>query len=230
MRHNMDSPNTAGVSICVPVPAKGPELYGKKASDAILLFLSRHRYDRFAQRELARQVEYPESTVRRTVDVLAENELVTHEYDGNRKLVGINRERLSFPDDPVLRISQEEFQKPVGEAVETITTRLESIVGVILYGSVARGEADRRSDIDLWVAVQEDRAANQREANAIEKDLEDREFRGERYDFHIAVESIDSIPAFRENIEHIVLSGIPVYTTDDFEKLRTALAHGNYDE
>ncbi len=230
MRHNIDSSTTAGVSISVPVPAKEPMLYGKKASDDILLFLSRHRYDRFAQRELARRVEYPESTVRRTVDVLAENELVIHEYDGNRKLVGINRKRLSFPDDPILRIPQEEFQDPVAEAVEAITTRLGSVIGVVLYGSVARGEADRRSDIDLWVAVREDRAANQREANVIEKDLEDREFGGERYDFHIGVESIDAIPAFRENIEHILRSGIPLHTTDRFETLRSALAQGEFDE
>nr|WP_274326211.1 nucleotidyltransferase domain-containing protein [Halosimplex aquaticum] len=30
-----------------------------------------------------------------------------------------------------------------------------------MFGSVARGEADRRSDIDLWVLVEEDRMTNQ---------------------------------------------------------------------
>lgn len=230
MRQELTSNDDSGISICVPIPAKDPKLYGKEAFDDILLFLSRHRFDQFTQRELARQVEYSESTVRRAVDLLAANELVTYEYEGNQKLVGINRNRLSLPDDPILRIPQEEFQKPVAEAVEKIEAELDSVVGIVLYGSVARGEADRRSDVDLWVVVGDDRAPNQREANVIEKELEDREFEDQRYDFHIAVETVDSVPAFAEDVTRIIRSGIPVYTTENFQKLRNILAHGGFDE
>lgn len=230
MTQDMGNENKTGVSICVPIPAEEPKLYGMKATNDILLFLSHHPYDQFTQRELARQIEYSDSTVGRAIDILVENKLVLSEYKSNKKLIRINRNRLSIPDDPFLQVPQEEFQKPVAEATEQIKTELESIMGIVLYGSVARGEADRQSDIDLWVLVQEDRAANQREANIIQKNLANQEFNGERYDFHIAVESVDSIPSFIDNIRHIVLSGIPVYKTENFVKLRNLLAHGEFDE
>ncbi|QSG16411.1 Minimal nucleotidyltransferase (plasmid) [Halapricum desulfuricans] len=60
-------------------------------------------------------------------------------------------------------------------AVETTGTGVVSdVVGIILYGSVARGEADRRSDIDLWILARPERAESQREANAIARDLKTR--------------------------------------------------------
>jgi predicted nucleotidyltransferase len=65
---------------------------------------------------------------------------------------------------------------PVREAVDELRTELESIVGIALYGSVARGGADRRSDIDLWVLVEEDRMVAQRAANEVRQELEAREF------------------------------------------------------
>jgi predicted nucleotidyltransferase len=60
--------------------------------------------------------------------------------------------------------------------------RLESVVGIGLYGSVARGEADRRSDIDLWVFVAEDRLENQRTANHVRQDLTDSDRRSDSHD------------------------------------------------
>jgi predicted nucleotidyltransferase len=96
-------------------------------------------------------------------------------------------------------------------------------VGIILYGSVARGEADRRSDIDLWVLTRSERAESQREANAIARDLEDREFDGDRYAYDIDVEAVQAIPAYTEDIREIVVSGIPVYKTSDFETVENLL-------
>ncbi|WP_254864459.1 nucleotidyltransferase domain-containing protein [Halovivax gelatinilyticus] len=230
MRRNEKTNDNSGISIAVPIPAMDSKLYGKEATDDLLLFLATHRFDEFGQRELARQIDYSESAIRRAVAILEENDLVDTEYRGNQKSVRINRCRLSVPDDPILRIPQEEFQLPVETATERLKSELDSVVGIVLHGSIARGEADRRSDIDLWVVVQDDRAPNQRKANSVEKDLEGREFDGQRYDFHVTVESVEAVPSFAEDISHIVLTGITVYNTEHFETLRNLLAHGEFDD
>lgn len=230
MSRNLVNESSGETSIKIPIPAKEPNIYGRKVVDDILLFLSRNRFNRFSRSELAQKFDYSESTVLRAVDTLEKNGLVVSEFKGNTKLTSINRSRLSVPEDPLLRISQEEFQEPTKVATETLVQELDGVIGIILYGSVARGDADRQSDIDLWVAVKEERSSNQMKVNEIEKNLAEERFDGERYDFHIVVEALDTIPAFTEDIARIVMSGIPVYKTDEFQKLRNILAHGRYNE
>ncbi|WP_225333310.1 nucleotidyltransferase domain-containing protein [Halomicrobium urmianum] len=230
MPQNVRSNTSSGISIQVPVPANEPGLYGSDATDDILSFLSRHRYESFTPRELEEWIDHSEMTIRRAVDVLAENDLVEYKPEGNRKPVQINRTRLAVPDDPLLRVPQEEYHEPVKAAVDRLQSDLDEVLGIVLYGSVARGEADRRSDIDLWVAVDESRAAAQRAVNRIADELEERRFGGERYAFHIAVESVDSIPAFTDDIREIVVSGITVYETEAFQTLQNILTHQQTDE
>ena len=86
---------------------------------------------------------------------------------------------------------------------------------------MARGGADRRSDIDLWVLTSSGRAESQREANAIARDLEDRKFDGDRYAYDI--EAVQAIPAYTDDIREIVVSGIPVYKTSDFKTVENLL-------
>ena len=43
--------------------------------------------------------------------------------------------------------------------------------GIILFGSVARSEADRQSDIDLWVLVDGDKIQQRHTANKLSKHL-----------------------------------------------------------
>lgn len=229
MRRAEQSSHTEGISISVPIPSRDPKLYSKEATDDVLQFLSTHRFEEFSQREVARRVDHSEAAVRRAVAVLEENELVVGAYRGNRKAISINRNRLSVPDDPILRIPQAEFQLPVETATEEIERELDDVVGIVLHGSVARGAADRRSDIDLWVAVRDDRARNQRTANSLRTELEDRAFDGQRYEFHITVESVDAVPAFTDDITHIIQSGIPTYKTEHFDKLKRILAHDSLD-
>lgn len=230
MPQNVRSGEETGISIRVPIPARDSNLYGPGAVDDVLLYLSRNPLESFTPGELEETIEYSEMTIRRAVDVLEKNGLVRFERDGNRKPVRINRSRLSAPDDPLLQIPQEEYHHPVDTAVERVKEELDEVVGIVLYGSVARGEADRQSDIDLWIAVNGDRAPNQRAANRIEDELEDQQFDGERYAFHLAVESVESVPNFTEEIQEIVLGGITLYRTESFRKLRNILAHGGNDE
>ena len=231
MSHKTESSPEQGVSISVPIPASDADLFKSKATDDILLFLTNHRFKQFSQREVADQIGHSQQTARRAINTLVENGLVIESPDSNQRLVRINRERLAVPDDPLLRIPQPEFQEPVKAAVDKLTACLDGVIGIVLYGSVARGEADRRSDIDLWVLTTNDRAPNQREANAVGRDLEDVEFDGNRYAYDIDVETVQGIPTYTEDIREIVVSGIPIYSTNKFETVeKLLLEEGDSDE
>jgi predicted nucleotidyltransferase/biotin operon repressor len=231
MSRETESNATHGVSISVPIPASDADLFKSKATNDILLFLTNHRFKQFSQREVADQIGHSQQTVRRAINTLVENGLVVESPESNQRLVQINREQLAIPDDPLLRIPQPEFQKPVKAAVDELTGRLDGVIGIVLYGSVARGEADRRSDIDLWVLTTNDRAPNRREANAVGRDLEDAEFDGNRYAYDIDVEAVQAIPTYTEDIREIVVSGIPIHSTNKFEKVeKLLLEEGDSDD
>jgi predicted nucleotidyltransferase/biotin operon repressor len=231
MSRETESNATHGVSISVPIPASDADLFKSKATNDILLFLTNHRFKQFSQREVADQIGHSQQTVRRAINTLVENGLVVESPESNQRLVQINREQLAIPDDPLLRIPQPEFQKPVKAAVDELTGRLDGVIGIVLYRSVARGEADRRSDIDLWVLTTNDRAPNQREANAVGRDLEDAEFDGNRYAYDIDVEAVQAIPTYTEDIREIVVSGIPIHSTNKFEKVeKLLLEEGDSDD
>lgn len=212
-----------GLSIQVPIPLSEQSLFRLESTDTVLEFLARNRYESVTQTDLAANLDSSESSVQRAVDVLAANDLVDTTYDGNRKYVQIQRERLSIPDDPFLEIRQTAFEPPVKAAVEELRAALDDVVGIVLYGSVASGEADRRSDVDLWVAVRAERARNQRIANEIVAELEAQRFDGERYAFHVVVESLETIPSFTDDVTNILRSGIVLFESPEFDRLRTLL-------
>jgi len=223
MGHEADSTNSAGTAVSLSIPPSDPALFKHKATSDVLLFLTNHRFNEFSLRELATQIGHSHQSVRRAVNVLSANDLVVESHDSNQRLVQINRQRLSIPADPILRIPQSAYHQPVKAAVTKLRENITDVVGIILYGSVARGEADRRSDIDLWVLTRSGRAESQREANAIARDLEETEFDGDRYAYDIDVEAVQAIPTYTEDIREIVVSGIPVYKTSDFETVENLL-------
>ena len=223
MNRETNSQNSPGGTISLSIPPSDPALFKHKATSDILLFLTNHRFSDFSLRELATQIDHSHQSVRRAVNVLSANDLVVDSPESNQRLVQINKQRLSIPDDPILRISQSEYHQPVKAAVTELRENINDVVGIILYGSVARGEADRRSDIDLWVLTRSGRAESQREANAIARDLEETEFDGNRYAYDIDVEAVQAIPSYTKDIREIVVSGIPVYKTSDFETVENLL-------
>ena len=229
---NRQTKNTDSLGACISlsIPTSDPDLFKHKATSDVLLFLTNHRFSDFSLRELASQIGHSHQSVRRAVNVLSSNDLLIESPEGNQRLVQINRQRLSIPDDPILRIPQPEYHQPVKTAVTKLRDNISDVVGIILYGSIARGDADRRSDIDLWVLTRSGRAESQREANAIARDLEDMVFDGDRYAYDIDVEAVQAIPAYTEDIREIIVSGIPVYKTSDFETVENLLLEEGSDD
>ncbi|QLK25330.1 nucleotidyltransferase domain-containing protein [Natrinema zhouii] len=215
-----------GPTITLDLPVRDERLFGSETIDDVLLFLSRHPDDAFSITDLANAVGYSRPSVTKAVDVLSSTELVVTERDGARRMVCINRDRLHVPDDAYFQIPQSEFHAPVKAAAETVVDELESVIAVVLYGSVARGDADRRSDIDLWVLVLDDRMENQRRANRVRQRLENEAFDGSRYEYEIDVEALGAVPNYRTELRDVLSDGIAVYETDEFETVRNMVLQG----
>lgn len=227
-RSNTDRGN--GATISLDIPAQDADIFKSQAVHDILSFLTRYHTDEFSITELTDAVDYSQPTITKAVDILVANDLVTDRRDGNARLVQINSGRLSRPDDPVLHIPQAEFHTPVRTAVDKLVEQLGNVVGIILYGSVARGDADRRSDIDLWVLVEDDRMTNQRTANRVRQDLEDQEFETGRYAYEIDIESLPAVPNYTDELHDVLGDGLVVYDSEKFETVREMVFHGDLDE
>ena len=224
---NIDSGN--GAKLLLDIPSRDTDLFRSRAVHELLSFLSRYPDDEFSIIELTDAVDYSQPTVSKAIDVLTANDLVVDRRDGTARLVRINRDRLYHPDDPYLQIPQSEFHEPVRAAIDELRDQLDDVIGIVLYGSVARGEADRRSDIDLWVLVEEDRMANQRAANRVRQDLEDRAFDTGRYAYEIDVEGLPAVPNYAEKLRDVLSDGLVVYETEKFDTVQSMIFHGDLD-
>jgi hypothetical protein len=175
-RRTSEAGETEQATVELPVPTPDPDLFRHTATDDLLRLLLDNPSEQFTIRELGRLTDNAAQSVKRAVDVLEANRLVLVETEGNRRLVGINHRRVTKPDDPVLRIPQPEFHPPVRAALDRIRDELGTVEGVLVFGSVARGQADRQSDIDLWVLA--DDRADQHHANELAKELGQERFGG----------------------------------------------------
>ncbi len=209
--------------MALALPVSAPTLFASKATGDVLEFLATRPDESYTLSELSQRVGHNKSTVGRAVDPLVENGLLVDDPTGNARLLSIDSERVSLPSDPVTRIPQTEFHAPVRAAVDRLRSELDGVVGAVVYGSVVRGTADRRSDIDLWTLVETDRAANQRRANEIRVELESRRFGGERYAFDTDVECADSVPTYAENVRQILDEGVPVDGIDKIYEVERRL-------
>jgi len=230
MESTANTDGNDGTTIAVDLPAQNTNIFKTGAIHDVLTFLSRYHTEEFTITDLADAVEYSQPTVTKAVDALVATDLVADRPEGNARCVRINTERLSRPDDPIVAIPQGDFQPPVRAAVEALSDRLDGVVGIVLYGSVARGEADRRSDIDLWVLVADDRMANQRTANRVRQDLEDRTFDTDRYAYEIDVEALPAIPNYSDDLREILGDGLVVHDTEQFDTVRKMVFHGDLDD
>jgi predicted nucleotidyltransferase len=223
-RNVPDDPEGEGSFISIRVPAPDAGLYRYGATDPLLRMLVDAPGTSYGIRELARVTDFSPRSVSNAVEMLAANGIVRVDDHGNRTEVRLDPDRAWIPDDPVLRIPQPEFHEPVRAVVERLREELTAVAGIILFGSVARGEADRRSDIDLWVLVEERRGTNQRRAADVVDELEGERFegreararrrgRGERYEFEVLVESTESAAAYADRLDEVFADGITLYGT-----------------
>lgn len=143
---------------------------------------------------------------------LEELGVVSVDRDGRANRVQINPGKLVRSDDRITSIPQPEYHAPVRAVRDRIGDRIGDDAGIVLFGSVARGDADRASDIDVFVVVDDERMTAQREAHSIEADIASEQFDGDRYEAHIVVETRDSAVT-HDRIQTVLTEGITVHNT-----------------
>ncbi|WP_244877489.1 nucleotidyltransferase domain-containing protein [Haloferax prahovense] len=208
---------TAGMELTFPLPVPNNRLFRYAATGDVLTLLANNPHTRFSIRDIRRATDHSPSSVTDTVDLLAETDLVQITREGNKKLVQINRNRLTKPDDPILQIPQSEFHDPVRTLVDRLRSRIDNIAGILVFGSVARGEADRSSDIDCFVLVTEEKSTAQRIAHEVARDLEEERFDGDRYQFQVLAESVESATNIGDRLREIFTEGIVLHGTEDLQ-------------
>ena len=221
-----------GINVCIDVtPGDDTDVFRIKAADDVLRLLVDAHETEFTVPELVDATGAARSTVWRAVGLLDDLGVVRIRETPQRNYVSIDPSRLR-KDDPVLAIDQSEFHDPIRAFVDAVretvaaADEIEDLVGVVVFGSVARGEADRQSDIDLFVVVDGDRTTARRRVTDVVADLRERRFGGDRYDFEPYVESIESAERAGGKLREIFEEGITVYGDDRLQSLRKEVFAG----
>ncbi|MFC7057045.1 nucleotidyltransferase domain-containing protein [Halovenus salina] len=160
-------------SVGLPIPIRDASLFKHSASAPVVNFLADNPEFDLSVRQLARVTDVSARATADAVDALAANGIVEVVHEGNARRVRLNRARFDNPGDPVERIPQVQYRTPVRIACQYLTDELQEVLGIVLFGSVARGEADRQSDIDLWVLVADDLLEQRNAANTLARKLEE---------------------------------------------------------
>jgi predicted nucleotidyltransferase len=212
--------------ILLPIPLGEDRVFRNQSMDDILELLYRNPHSEFGVRQLREITEHGAKTVDTAITLFTQLGVITTRRDGNKKLVSINRDRVQKPDDPILEISQEEFRDPVKTFLDEVDQAEAEIVGIILFGSVARGEADRASDIDLQVIISGELTEARRELHDIRQEVEGQKFDGERYELQLLVESVESAESYGEKLREIFSEGIKLRETNELETVGEAVFNG----
>jgi predicted nucleotidyltransferase/biotin operon repressor len=217
---------TQNLRVCLDLnPAGDREIFRSRAADDILRLLADAHEAEFTINELTDATGASRSTVWRALDLLEALGVIQVRETPQRNYVSIDSERLQ-KDDPVLATEQEEFHAPIRAFLDDVQEELrdsdavERLIGVVVFGSVARGEADRQSDIDLFVVIKGDRTAARRRIADVVAALRDRRFGGDRYDIEQYVESVESAQRAGDKLAEIFTEGITLYEDEGLDTLR----------
>jgi predicted nucleotidyltransferase len=218
-----------GISVRIDVdPGERTDVFRIAAADTILRLLVDAHETEFTIPELVDATGAARSTVWRAVDLLETIGVVRVRETPQRNYVSVDPSRI-HKDDPILAIDQSEFHAPIRAFVTRVQDTIaeaddiDDLLGIIVFGSVARGEADRQSDVDLFVVVDGDRTTARRLVTDIVGELSEQRFDGDRFDFEPYVESAESAQRAGSKLREIFDDGITVYDEDRLQSIRKAV-------
>lgn len=217
----------SGSGVYVQFPLPDERLFRNQAIEDILLLFVRNPHRELTVTDIRTITGHGGDTVQTAIDVLEKADLIQTRREGRKRLISANRDRFHNPDNPLLSIPQEQFRSPVKTFLEkTKEKQGDNLVGVILFGSVARGEADRVSDIDIQVIVENDLTKARRELQNVRSEIENTKFDDERYEIQLLVESVETAERYGEKLREIFSEGVKLYTTDELEDVQEAVFGG----
>jgi len=220
------------LAVCIDVhPSGDTDIFRIRAADEVLHFLADAHETEFTIPELVDATAAARSTVWRAVDLLDALGVVRIRETPQRNYVSIDPGRLQ-KDDPVLAVEQIEFHDPIRAFVDRVrdsiddSDEISDLIGIVVFGSVARGEADRQSDIDLFVVVDGDRTSARRLVTGVATDLAGERFDGHRFAFEPYVESVESAKRSGPKLREIFEEGITVVSSKQLQSIRKEVFAG----
>ncbi|WP_227357477.1 nucleotidyltransferase domain-containing protein [Haladaptatus salinisoli] len=208
-------------------PFPEERVFRYQAMQDIFHHLVNEPHQGFTQKELAEIIATDISTISRSVDLLEQLGVVTLET-GRPAQIQIYHDHLQ-KSDPLLSISQDEFRKPIKAFLTELQQQVaesddvETLVAVILFGSVARGTADRSSDIDILVIIDGNHTYGRRIANQVARSIEEQSYDGDRYEFEVLVETPESATQYGAKLREIFDEGLILHQSEDFRHVRAAV-------
>lgn len=218
------SDDTLGVVL--PIPLTADHVFRYQAMDDILTLLVRNPHQEFTVSQLRDITEHGGKTVNNTIELLKHLDLIQTRREGKKKLIQVNRDRISASDDPLMQIPQDTFRDPIRVLLNKLQDEIDPLIGVIVFGSVARGEADRASDIDVLVVAEGETVMIRRAVQEVRQEVESQRFDGERYEFQIMGESVESAKNYGEKLQTIFTEGVMLYETDELQQIKEAVFSG----
>jgi len=207
------------VTLDLPLPDRPVFRYG--AADEILTLVVAHPNRTFTNRECRRLTGYGGPSVGNALELLVDLELLVEKQREAHTEYRLNGDRIVGTAEGIATIPQQEFHAPLQAFRERVLEATPDVKGILVFGSVARGDADRRSDIDLFVCAAEDPPRETRQhVGEITATLEQQRFDGQRYSFDTHVESVTDVWEFPERVTDILLEGIPIHSTAQFDEIR----------
>lgn len=212
------------MEIRIDLPLPDQPVFRHGAADDILTIVANYPNRVFTNRELRRLTGYGGPSIQNALDLLTALDLLVEDVQKGRTEYRINSDRVDGPVMGIVAIPQSEFHAPLRAFRERVLEAVADLRGIVVFGSVARGEADRRSDIDVFLTVASAPPMEaRREVADIVAAIEDETFDGHRYAFDHHVESVTETREYGERILNIMTEAIPIYTTDEFDELRTTI-------
>ena len=206
-------------TLALEYPFPDERVFRYQAMQDVLSRLIEEPYDEFTIGQLAEMVDGNQATVSKAVKLLKQLGTVQTRQEGRKQYVSVHRDRLTKPD-PVLSIPQSEFHKPIRAFVDRVQAEVDDLVGVLLFGSVARGTADRASDLDVLVFVQDDKTTARRTVQSIVSTLQQTKFVGDRYNFEVLVESTESAKRIGDRLRQQFDEGLILVRSEQLSDIR----------
>lgn len=209
------------MAVEVRLPLPDEQVFRYAAMDEALEILARNPTEEFSNRDLQQLTGYGGPSVSKALSLLTAMGLIVRRNAGNRTLYRIDERRLRDADDPLLEIPQTEFREPLRRFIERVDEDVSSIAGILCFGSVARGEADRTSDIDVFVLVGDEAVVSaRRTVSDVVRDLEEAPIDGDRYEFEVFIESSESARKRGEDLQPIFQEGITLVESETLREVK----------
>ncbi|OGP64099.1 MAG: hypothetical protein A3K22_02275 [Deltaproteobacteria bacterium RBG_16_42_7] len=123
-------------------------MYQKIIQLKVLSLFMDSPYEKYYLREAARLLNMSPMTVKRSLDFLLKNKLIVKEVSKNRILYSANMQNPAFRHIKISKNLSMLLQKDI---IEFIKKKVPGVSAIILYGSYAKGEETRDSDVDMLV-------------------------------------------------------------------------------